>query len=130
MLPALRRGPGLDSRIGGQLSNQALQATFTKHASRTAQHLRATAAPSRREAVEELAAVYRHALLRLLPAPGPGGRGAAGVAARRRPGRPGRGADAARSSARGLTQRAGSVGGAARQRHRGRAGGPGRGRSR
>ena len=59
VLPALRRGPGLDSRIGGQLSNQALQATFTKHASRTAQHLRATAAPSRREAVEELAAVYR-----------------------------------------------------------------------
>lgn len=59
VLPALRRGPGLDSRIGGQLSNQALQATFTKHASRTAQHLRATAPPSRREAVEELAAVYR-----------------------------------------------------------------------
>jgi hypothetical protein len=59
VLPALRRGPGLDSRIGGQLSNQALQATFTKHASRTARHLRATAAPSRQEAVEELAAVYR-----------------------------------------------------------------------
>jgi hypothetical protein len=59
VLPALRRGPGLDSRIGGQLSNQALQATFTKHASRTAQHLRATAPPSRREQAEELAAAYR-----------------------------------------------------------------------
>lgn len=59
VLPALRRGPGLDSRIGGQLSNQALQATFTKHAARTAQHLRATAAPSRREQAEELAAAYR-----------------------------------------------------------------------
>lgn len=60
VLPALRRGPGLDSRIGGQLSSQALQATFTKHAMRTARHLRATAAPSRREAAEELAAAYRH----------------------------------------------------------------------
>jgi hypothetical protein len=60
VLPALRRGPGLDSRIGGRLSNQALQATFTKHASRTAQHLRATAPPSRREQAEELAAAYRN----------------------------------------------------------------------
>ena len=59
VLPALRRGPGLDSHIGGRLSNQALQVTFTKHARRTAQHLRATVAPSRREAVEELAVVYR-----------------------------------------------------------------------
>jgi hypothetical protein len=59
VLPALRRGPGLDSRIGGRLSNQALQVTFTKHAVRTAQHLRATAAPSHREQVEELALVYR-----------------------------------------------------------------------
>jgi hypothetical protein len=59
VLPALRRGPGFDSRIGGQLSNQALQATFTKHATRTAQHLRATAAPSRRERAEALAAAYR-----------------------------------------------------------------------
>ena len=59
VLPALRRGPGLDSRIGGRLSNQALQVTFAKHAVRTAQHLRATAAPSRREAVEELALAYR-----------------------------------------------------------------------
>jgi hypothetical protein len=58
VLPALRRGPGLDSRIGGQLSSQALQATFTKHAIRTGRYLRATAAPSRREAVEELAALY------------------------------------------------------------------------
>jgi hypothetical protein len=59
VLPALRRGPGLDSHVGGRLSSQALQVTFTKHARRTAQHLRATAAPSRREAVEELAVVYR-----------------------------------------------------------------------
>lgn len=58
VLPALRRGPGLDSRIGGQLSSQALQATFTKHAMRTGRHLLATAAPSRRAAVEELAAFY------------------------------------------------------------------------
>jgi hypothetical protein len=59
VLPALRRGPGLDSQVGGRLSSQALQVTFTKHARRTAQHLRATAAPSRRDAVEALAAVYR-----------------------------------------------------------------------
>jgi hypothetical protein len=59
VLPALRRGPGLDSHIGGRLSNQALQVTFTKHARRTAQHLRATAAPSRLEAVEALAAFYK-----------------------------------------------------------------------
>ena len=59
VLPALRRGPGLDSHIGGRLSNQALQVTFTKHARRTAQHLRATVAPSRRDAVEELAVAYR-----------------------------------------------------------------------
>ncbi|RBY90134.1 hypothetical protein DQ244_11715 [Blastococcus sp. TBT05-19] len=59
VLPALRRGPGLDSRIGGRLSTQALQTTFTKHARNTIRSLRASAAPSRREAVEELAAVYR-----------------------------------------------------------------------
>ena len=59
VLPALRRGPGLDSRIGGQLSNQALQATFTKHAMHKARHLRATAAPLRREQAEELATAYR-----------------------------------------------------------------------
>jgi hypothetical protein len=59
VLPALRRGPGLDSRIGGQLSSQALQATFTKHAMRTGRYLRATAAPSRQAGVEELAALYR-----------------------------------------------------------------------
>jgi hypothetical protein len=59
VLPALRRGPGLDSRIGGRLSNQALQATFTKHAVATGRHLRATAAPSRQVAAEELAAAYR-----------------------------------------------------------------------
>src|SRR3954447_1524267 len=59
VLPALRRGPGLDSRIGGRLSNQALQTTFTKHARATGRSLRATAAPSRREAADELAVVYR-----------------------------------------------------------------------
>ena len=58
VLPALRRGPGLDSAIGARLSNQALQVTFAKHAVRTAQHLRATAPPSRRADVEELAATY------------------------------------------------------------------------
>src|SRR3954470_5240449 len=71
VLPALRRGPGLDSQIrgggcarggpgldsqiGGRLSSQALQVTFTKHARRTAQHLRVTAPPSHVDAVEELA---------------------------------------------------------------------------
>jgi hypothetical protein len=59
VLPALRRGPGLDSAIGARLSNQALQVTFAKHAVRTAQYLRATAPPSRREPVEELAASYQ-----------------------------------------------------------------------
>ncbi|RZU31688.1 hypothetical protein [Blastococcus saxobsidens] len=59
VLPALRRGPGLDSRIGGRLSSQALQATFTKHARSTVGHLRATVTPSRREAVEQLAVDYR-----------------------------------------------------------------------
>jgi hypothetical protein len=59
VLPALRRGPGFDSRIGGQLSNQALQVTFAKHAVRTAQHLLATAPPSRRLAVADLAAAYQ-----------------------------------------------------------------------
>jgi hypothetical protein len=60
VLPALRRGPGFDSHIGGQLSTQALQVTFAKHAVRTGQHLRATAAPSRRAEAEELAAAYAH----------------------------------------------------------------------
>ncbi len=59
VLPALRRGPGLDSKIGGRLSNQALQVTFTKHAVRTAQYLRATAAPSQQEHAEALASAYR-----------------------------------------------------------------------
>jgi hypothetical protein len=58
VLPALRRGPGLDSHVGGQLSNQALQVTFAKHAVRTATQLRATAPPSRREEAEALAADY------------------------------------------------------------------------
>ncbi|MCV2489105.1 hypothetical protein OF117_06990 [Geodermatophilus sp. YIM 151500] len=59
VLPALRRGPGFDSRVGGRLSNQALQVTFAKHAVRTAGHLRRTAPPSRREEVEALAAEYQ-----------------------------------------------------------------------
>jgi hypothetical protein len=59
VLPALRRGPGLDSTIGGRLSNQALQVTFAKHAVRTAQHLRVTAAPSQREHAEALSLAYR-----------------------------------------------------------------------
>ncbi|TKJ33132.1 hypothetical protein [Blastococcus sp. CCUG 61487] len=59
VLPALRRGPGLDSRIGGRLSNQALQVTFAKHAGRTARHLQATAPPSRQDAVSALAEAYR-----------------------------------------------------------------------
>jgi hypothetical protein len=58
VLPALRRGPGLHSAVGAQLSNQALQVTFAKHAVRTGQHLRATAAPSQRAHAEELAATY------------------------------------------------------------------------
>ena len=58
VLPALRRGPGLESRIGGRLCNQALQATFTKHLRGTVRHLRATAPPSRQEAVEALAGAY------------------------------------------------------------------------
>jgi hypothetical protein len=60
VLPALRRGPGFGSHVGGQLSSQALQVTFAKHAVRTGQHLRATAAPSRRAWAEELAASYAH----------------------------------------------------------------------
>jgi len=58
VLPALRRGPGIESQVGGQLSTQALQVTFAKHAVRTATALRATAAPGRRAAAEELAADY------------------------------------------------------------------------
>jgi hypothetical protein len=58
VLPALRRGPGFTSHVGGQLSTQALQVTFAKHAVRTGQHLRATATPSRRAGAEELAAAY------------------------------------------------------------------------
>jgi hypothetical protein len=58
VLPALRRGPGFDSAVGARLSNQALQVTFAKHAVRTAQHLRATAPPSRRQQVEDLAGAY------------------------------------------------------------------------
>ena len=58
VLPALRRGPGIESQVGGQLSTQALQVTFAKHAVRTATALRATAPPTRRAAAEELAADY------------------------------------------------------------------------
>ena len=59
VLPALRRGPGVASHIGGQLSNQALQVTFAKHAVRTAQHLRATSVGQGRSHAEELAVVYQ-----------------------------------------------------------------------
>jgi hypothetical protein len=58
VLPALRKGPGFGSHVGGQLSSQALQVTFAKHAVRTGLHLRATAAPSGRARAEELAAAY------------------------------------------------------------------------
>jgi hypothetical protein len=58
VLPALRRGPGLASAVGARLSTQALQVTFAKHAVRTAQHLRMTAPPSRREEAEALAVQY------------------------------------------------------------------------
>jgi hypothetical protein len=58
VLPALRRGPGYGSQVGGRLSTQALQVTFTKHAVRTGQWLRATAPPARRPAAEALAAAY------------------------------------------------------------------------
>ena len=80
VLPALRRGPGLDSQIGGRLSNQALQVTFTKHARRTAQHLRATAAPSRAGRGGGAGGGLPRAVLRLLPPAGARGRGAAGPA--------------------------------------------------
>src|SRR4051812_2292891 len=58
VLPALRRGPGFDSRIGGRLSTQALQVTFTKHAVRTAAPPRATPAPSPPEWAEGPAEEY------------------------------------------------------------------------
>ena len=58
VLPALRKGPGVNSHVGGQLSTQALQVTFAKHAVRTATAMQATAPTSRREQVEALAAVY------------------------------------------------------------------------
>jgi hypothetical protein len=58
VLPALRRGPGMASAVGGQLSAQALQVTFAKHAVRTAHHLRLTAPPSRRDRAEALAGAY------------------------------------------------------------------------
>jgi hypothetical protein len=58
VLPALRRGPGIGSQVGGQLSTQALQVTFAKHAVRTAIAMRATAAPGRREQVEAVAADF------------------------------------------------------------------------
>ncbi len=58
VLPALRRGPGYTSQVGGRLSSQALQVTFAKHAVRTALYLRATSAGARRARAEALAAVY------------------------------------------------------------------------
>ncbi|GAB3345713.1 hypothetical protein [Modestobacter lapidis] len=58
VLPALRRGPGLASHVGGQLSPQALQVTFAKHAVRTALNLRATTPERRRSSAEAVAAGY------------------------------------------------------------------------
>ena len=58
VLPALRRGPGFGSEVGGQLSSQALQVTFAKHAVRTAHALTASASRSRREWAQALAAEY------------------------------------------------------------------------
>lgn len=58
VLPALRRGPGPNSHVGGQLSTQALQVTFAKHAVRTATAMRATAPPSRRQEIDALATDY------------------------------------------------------------------------
>jgi hypothetical protein len=58
VLPALRRGPGFASEVGGRLSSQALQVTFTKHAVRTALYLRGTTAGARRQRADALAAVY------------------------------------------------------------------------
>ncbi|NEK56640.1 hypothetical protein GCU56_01965 [Geodermatophilus sabuli] len=82
VLPALRRGPGPASAVGGQLSTQALQVTFAKHAVRTAHHLRLTAPARRRDAAEALAIAYltlsydsfrRLALAAGAPAVGPRG---------------------------------------------------------
>ena len=58
VLPALRRGPGPTSHVGGRLSTQALQVTFTKHAVRTALQLQASAAPSQTATAESLATHY------------------------------------------------------------------------
>ena len=58
VLPALRKGPGPTSHVGGQLSTQALQVTFTKHAVRTALALQASAAPSQAATAESLATHY------------------------------------------------------------------------
>lgn len=58
VLPALRKGPGPRSQVGGQLSTQALQVTFAKHAVRTATLVQATAPPARRQEAEALAAAY------------------------------------------------------------------------
>src|SRR4051812_18621897 len=56
--PALRRGPGFASPIGGGLSTRGWQVPSPKPAVRPAQHLRAPAAPSRRNHAEELAHAY------------------------------------------------------------------------
>ena len=59
VLPALRRGPGVNSRVGGQLSTQALQVTFAKHAVRTGAELTGSASAGRRAAAEALSAAYQ-----------------------------------------------------------------------
>src|SRR4051812_34511091 len=45
VLPALRRGPGLDSQIGGRLSSPAPRGTFGQHAPPPAPHPRARPPP-------------------------------------------------------------------------------------
>ena len=82
VLPALRRGPGFASHVGGRLSTQALQVAFAKHAVRTGQHRigavgrrhQVTAVRHRDErSVGGVAAQQRHrrALDRLLGRPRP-----------------------------------------------------------
>ncbi|MGY1812412.1 hypothetical protein [Blastococcus sp. SYSU D00820] len=58
VLPALRKGPGMASAVGGRLSSQALQVTFAKHAAGTADHLRATVTGRGRARALALAEAY------------------------------------------------------------------------
>src|SRR3954452_22726890 len=56
VLPALRRGPGFGSHIGGQVCRPAAQGPLAQHRLPAGQHLRATAAPSRRAWAADLSA--------------------------------------------------------------------------